>query len=106
MRMIPTYRMPTSPGEMPLEEFIKPLGLTQRALAEKLGMSRVAVNEIVNSRRSITPGTTLRKWRQQHTRAILNEQAGDAHVRDRQPDLAHQRELAIAGAPAAPAIGG
>jgi addiction module HigA family antidote len=45
---------------MLLEEFIKPLGLTQRALAEKLGMSRVAVNEIVNSRRSITPGTALR----------------------------------------------
>jgi addiction module HigA family antidote len=60
MRMMPTDRMPTSPGEMLLEEFIKPLGLTQSALAEKLGMSRVAVNEIVNSRRSITPGTALR----------------------------------------------
>jgi addiction module HigA family antidote len=60
MRMIPTDRMPTSPGEMLLEEFIKPLGLTQGALAEKLGMSRVAVNEIVNGRRSVTPGTALR----------------------------------------------
>jgi antitoxin HigA-1 len=60
MKMIPTDRMPTSPGEMLLEEFIKPLGLTQGALAEKLGMSRIAVNEIVNGRRSVTPGTALR----------------------------------------------
>jgi addiction module HigA family antidote len=60
MRMIPTDRMPTSPGEMLLEEFIKPLGLTQGALADKLGMSRVAVNEIVNGRRGVTPATALR----------------------------------------------
>jgi antitoxin HigA-1 len=60
MRMIPTDRMPTTPGEMLLEEFIRPLGLTQGALAEKLGMSRVAVNEIVNGRRSVTPATALR----------------------------------------------
>ncbi|SRR5260370_41982609 len=60
MRIIPTDRMPTSPGEMLLEEFIKPLGLTQGALAEKLGMSRVAVNEIVNGRRGVTPATALR----------------------------------------------
>jgi len=58
--MIPTDRMPTTPGEMLLEEFIKPLGLTQGALADQLGISRVAVNEIINGRRSVTPATALR----------------------------------------------
>jgi len=60
MRMVPTDRMPTPPGEMLHEEFIKPLGLTQGELASKLGISRVAVNEIVNGRRGITPATALR----------------------------------------------
>jgi antitoxin HigA-1 len=58
--MIPTDRVPTTPGEMLLEEFIKPLGLTQGALADQLGISRVAVNEIINGRRSVTPATALR----------------------------------------------
>ena len=53
-------RVTAHPGEILREEFIKPLGLTQGALAEKLGMSRVAVNEIVNGRRSVTPATALR----------------------------------------------
>jgi len=60
MRMIPTDREPTPPGEMLQEEFIKPLGLTQAELAEKLGMPRVAVNAIINGKRSITPGTAMR----------------------------------------------
>ena len=60
MRMVPTDRMPTPPGEMLLEEFIKPLGLTQGELADQLKISRVSVNEIVNGRRGITPGTALR----------------------------------------------
>jgi len=38
MRMLPTNREPTPPGEMLREEFMKPLGLTQAELAEKLGM--------------------------------------------------------------------
>jgi addiction module HigA family antidote len=42
------------------EEFMKPLGLTQAALAAKLGMPRVAVNAIINGKRSITPGTAMR----------------------------------------------
>ncbi len=60
LRMIPTDREPTPPGEMLQEEFIKPLGLTQAELAEKLGMPRVAVNAIINGKRSITPGTAMR----------------------------------------------
>jgi addiction module HigA family antidote len=45
---------------MLLEEFIKPLGLTQTEVAERLGISFVRLNEIVNGRRSVTPDTALR----------------------------------------------
>jgi antitoxin HigA-1 len=60
---IPTERMPTPPGEMLLEEFIKPLGITQADLAERIGVSYVRLNEIVNGRRGITPSTALRLGR-------------------------------------------
>jgi addiction module HigA family antidote len=58
--MLPADREPTPPGEMLREEFMLPLGLTQAALAAKLGMPRVAVNAIINGKRSITPGTAMR----------------------------------------------
>jgi antitoxin HigA-1 len=60
MRMVPADREPTPPGEMLREEFMKPLGLTQAELAARLGMPRVAVNAIINGKRSITPGTAMR----------------------------------------------
>jgi antitoxin HigA-1 len=57
---MPTNRMPTPPGEMLLEEFLKPLQLTQAELAKRIGVSYVRVNEIVNGKRGITPSTALR----------------------------------------------
>lgn len=60
MVRIPTHRAPTHPGEMLLEEFLKPMGLTQRQLAEAIGVPYQRVNEIVNGRRGITPSTALR----------------------------------------------
>ena len=57
---IPSDRPPTPPGEMLLEEFIKPLGMTQAELADRIGVSYVRLNEIVNGRRGITPSTALR----------------------------------------------
>jgi addiction module HigA family antidote len=48
---------PTPPGEVLLEEFLKPLGLTQSAFAEHIGVSFKRINEIVNGRRAITPET-------------------------------------------------
>jgi addiction module antidote protein, HigA family len=60
MVRIPTHREPTHPGEMLLEEFLKPLGLTQRELADAIGVPYQRVNEIVNQRRGITPSTALR----------------------------------------------
>lgn len=60
MVRIPTHRAPTHPGEMLLEEFLAPMGLTQRELAEAIGVPYQRVNEIVNGRRGITPSTALR----------------------------------------------
>ncbi len=57
MVRIPTNRAPTHPGEMLLEEFLKPLGITQRVLAEAIGVPCQRVNEIVNQQRGITPST-------------------------------------------------
>src|SRR5688500_15864480 len=58
--MIPTHRIPTHPGEMLLEEFLKPLGITQTDFAEMIGVSRVRLNEIVRGRRGVTADTALR----------------------------------------------
>lgn len=57
---VPTDRPPTHPGEMLLEEFLRPMGLTDRELADAIHVPYQRVNEIINGRRGITPGTALR----------------------------------------------
>ena len=59
-RRLPTHQPPTHPGEMLLEEFLKPLGISQSAFAIQLGVSFPRLNEVVNGRRSVTPDTALR----------------------------------------------
>jgi antitoxin HigA-1 len=59
-RRLPTDVPPTHPGEMLLEEFLVPLGLTQSAFAVQLGVSFPRLNEIINAKRSVTPDTALR----------------------------------------------
>ncbi len=59
-RRLPRKRPPTHPGEMLLEEFIKPLKLTQTELARRLGVSYPRLNEIIKGRRRVTPHTALR----------------------------------------------
>jgi addiction module HigA family antidote len=58
--MLPTHREPTHPGEMLLEEFLKPMGMSQVELAERIHVSYPRVNEIINRKRGITPDTALR----------------------------------------------
>ena len=58
--MLPKNRPPTHPGEMLLEEFLRPMGMTQTELAERIHVSYPRVNEIVNGKRGVTPGTALR----------------------------------------------
>lgn len=53
-------REPTSPGEILREEFLKPLGLTQRQLADHLGCEVKVINRIVNGRTSVTPEMSLK----------------------------------------------
>ena len=60
MVRIPTHREPTHPGEMLLEEFLIPMGITQRELAEDIHVPYQRINEIINKRRGITPSTALR----------------------------------------------
>ena len=60
MIRIPTHREPTHPGEMLLEEFLKPMALTQRHLAEGIHVPYQRINELVNKRRGMTPSTALR----------------------------------------------
>ncbi|MFP3939701.1 MAG: HigA family addiction module antitoxin [Thermoanaerobaculia bacterium] len=60
MVRVPTDRPPTHPGEMLLEEFLQPLGVTQRELADAIQVPYQRVNEIVNQRRGVTPSTALR----------------------------------------------
>lgn len=57
---LPANRRPTHPGEMLLEEFLKPLGISQTELAKRIGVSYVRVNELVNGKRGVTPDTALR----------------------------------------------
>ena len=60
MVRIPTHREPTHPGEMLLEEFLKPLAMTQRELADRIHVPYQRVNELVNGKRGVTPATALR----------------------------------------------
>ena len=55
--MLPENRIPTHPGEVLNEEFLKPLGLTQVALAEHLGIPVQRINELVRRKRGVTPET-------------------------------------------------
>lgn len=60
MVRVPTKRQPTHPGEMLLEEFLIPMSLTQRELANAIHVPYQRLNEIVNGRRGMTPSTALR----------------------------------------------
>jgi antitoxin HigA-1 len=60
MIRIPTNRAPTHPGEMLLEEFMIPMGLTQRELANAIHVPYQRVNDLVNGRRRMTSSTALR----------------------------------------------
>ncbi len=60
MIRVPTHREPTHPGEMLLEEFLKPMDLSQRDLADAIRVSYQRVNELINKKRGATPSTALR----------------------------------------------
>jgi addiction module HigA family antidote len=55
--MIPKHRIPTHPGEVLREEFLRPLGIPQVRFARHLGIPLQRVNEIVRGKRGVTPET-------------------------------------------------
>ena len=57
--MLATKRKPASVGEILIEEFMAPMGLTQGALAKAMGVQRKHVNELCNERRAVTARTAL-----------------------------------------------
>ena len=57
---LPTHRPPTHPGEILLEEFLKPAGITQQVFAEQLGVSRQRLHDLLHGKRGVTPDTALR----------------------------------------------
>ena len=57
--MLMTKRKPATIGEILVEEFMRPIGLTQSALAEAMGVQRQHVNELCNDRRNVAAPTAL-----------------------------------------------
>ena len=60
MRRLPKFRRPSHPGAVLLEEFLEPLGITQKDAADRLHISYPRMNEIVKGKRAVTPDTALR----------------------------------------------
>ncbi len=60
MIRVPTHREPTHAGEMLLEEFLKPMDLSQRDLADAIRVPYQRGNELINKKRGVTPSTALR----------------------------------------------
>jgi addiction module HigA family antidote len=59
MIRIPTHCKPTHPGEILRDEFLNPLGLTKKELADAIHIPYQNVNDIINGNRSVTPNTAL-----------------------------------------------
>ena len=57
--MLPSHRIPTHPGEILLEEFLRPLGTSQLEFSRQLRVPLQRVNEIVRGKRGITAETAL-----------------------------------------------
>lgn len=62
---------PIHPGEILLEDFMKPLGLTQYRLAHDIGVTPIRISQIVNGDRSITVDTAMRLARYFGTSAAV-----------------------------------
>lgn len=60
MIRIPTNGRPAHPGELLLEEFLKPMGITPKALADGIGVPSADVSELVAGKHSVTTDTALR----------------------------------------------
>jgi addiction module HigA family antidote len=60
MKTVKRAMPPVHPGEILLEDFLKPMGITQYRLAKSIGVPQRRIGEIIAGRRSITADTALR----------------------------------------------
>ncbi len=60
MVRVPTHRAPSHPGEVLRLDFLEPMKLTQRELADGIRVPYQRINELVNGKRGVTPSTALR----------------------------------------------
>ena len=58
--MLPKNRMPSHPGEILKMEFLDPMGLRQRELADRMDVSEQRINELINGKRGVTPETAIK----------------------------------------------
>jgi addiction module HigA family antidote len=58
--LVPTHRRPTTPGEMLVEEFLKPLKISQTDFAKQIRVSQPRLNEIIKGKWTVTPDTAMR----------------------------------------------
>ena len=89
--MLPKNRIPHHPGEILLEEYLRPLGVTQKAFAAHIGVPIQRVNEIVRGKRGVSPetawlfaaalGTTADFWMSLQTQHDLALHRPDRSVR-------------------------
>ena len=88
--MLPTHRIPVHPGEVLLEEFLNPRGLTQVAFAQHIGVPLQRINEIIRGKRGPTSatawlfsqalGTTPEFWMNLQTNHDLAKARPDRHI--------------------------
>jgi addiction module HigA family antidote len=57
--MVPKHRQPTHPGEILLEEFLKPMGISQIGLAKRMGVPVQRINTLINGKRDMTAETAI-----------------------------------------------
>jgi addiction module HigA family antidote len=96
--MIPEHRIPTHPGEILWEEFLKPMKLSQVAFARHIHVPTQRINEIINGKRGITPqtawlfaqalGTTPEFWMTLQSVHDLAKKRPSQSVAQLQPTLA------------------
>jgi addiction module HigA family antidote len=89
---------PVHPGEILLEEFLKPLGMSQHRLAKEISVPPRRINEIVHGTRAVTADTALRLGRFFGTTAQfwMNLQAGyDLEVESRKLKRRLEREVSV-----------
>ncbi len=88
--MIPKHRKPTHPGEILLQEFLEPMGVSQVELAHRMGVSVQRVNTLVNGKRDMTAETAILLSRALKTTPEFWMNLQDAHdLYEAQEQLVH-----------------